>query len=62
MKISPYAIEKISPFIVDSLKGREIVSLFNNYGIRDIYDESGLPDIGKRNGQRPSKTEYVKKR
>jgi phosphatidylserine/phosphatidylglycerophosphate/cardiolipin synthase-like enzyme len=62
MKISPYAIEKISPFIVGSLKGRKIVSLFNNYGIRDIYDELGLPDIGKRNGQRPSKTEYVKKR
>lgn len=62
MKISPYAIEKIAPFIVSNLTGREIVNLFNNYGIRDIYDELGLPDIGKRNGQRPSKTEYVKKR
>jgi phosphatidylserine/phosphatidylglycerophosphate/cardiolipin synthase-like enzyme len=62
MKISLYAIEKISPFIVGSLRGKEIVNLFNHYGIRDIYDEFGLPDIGKRNGQRPSKTEYVKKR
>jgi len=62
MKISPYAIEKVAPFIVSNLTGREIVSLFNNYGIRDIYDELGLPDIGKRNAQRPSKTEYVKKR
>lgn len=62
MKISPYAIEKIAPFIVSNLSGKEIVNLFNNYGIRDIYDEFGLPDIAKKNGQRPSKTEYVKKR
>lgn len=62
MKITPYAIEKIAPFIVSNNTGREIVNIFNNYGIRDIYDELGFPDIGKRNGQRPSKTEYVKKR
>ncbi|WP_179354741.1 phospholipase D-like domain-containing protein [Winogradskyella vidalii] len=62
MKISQYAIEKIAPFIVGNLTGREIVNLFNNYGIRDVYDELGLPDIGKKNEQRPSKTEYVKKR
>ncbi|MBN3583386.1 hypothetical protein JYB64_13390 [Algoriphagus aestuarii] len=59
MKISLYAIEKISPFIVGGLKGKEIVNFFNNYRIRDVYDESGLPDIGKKSGHRPSKTEYV---
>lgn len=62
MKVSPYAIEKMAPYIVSHLTGREIVNIFNDYGIRDIYDEMGLPDIGKRNGQRPSKKEYVKKR
>lgn len=62
MKISAFAIEKIAPYIVGSKTGREIVNFFNDYGIRDVYDEIGLPDIGKLNGQRPSKTEYVKKR
>lgn len=62
MKISLYTIEKIAPFILGNLSGREIISFFNNYGIRDVYDELGLPDIAKRNGQRPSKIEYVKKR
>jgi phosphatidylserine/phosphatidylglycerophosphate/cardiolipin synthase-like enzyme len=62
MKISPYAIEKVAPFIVNALSGRQIINFFNEYGIRDIYDEFGLPDIGKRNRQRPSKTEYVKRR
>lgn len=62
MNISEYAIEKITPYIVGNLKGKEIVQLFNRYGSRDVYDEFGLPDIGKRNEQRPTKTEYVKKK
>lgn len=62
MKISPYAIDEIAPHLVGSKTGREIVRFFGNYGIRDVYDEKGLPDIGKSNGQRPSKTEYVRKR
>lgn len=63
MKISPLAIEQITPHIVGSKSGREIVKFFNDYGIRDVYDDdNGLPDIGKQNGQRPSKTQYVKKR
>jgi len=62
MKISAFAVEKITPFIIGNRTGRELVSLFNDYSCRDVYDERGLPDIGKLNGQRPSKTEYVKKR
>lgn len=62
MKISPFAVEKITPPIVGSKTGKQLVMLFNDHGFRDVYDEIGLPDIGKRNGQRPSKTEYVKKR
>lgn len=62
MKISSYAIEKIVPYLVGTKTGREIVKFFGNYGIRDVYDEKGLPDIGKANEQRPSKTEYVRQR
>lgn len=62
MKVSAFAIDKIVPYIVDGNTGKEIINFFGNYGIRDVYDELGLPDIGKLNGHRPSKTEYVKKR
>lgn len=63
MKISLFAIDKITPFIVGAKTGREIVGFFNNYGIRDVYDDdNGLPDIDKKNGQRPSKTQYVRRR
>lgn len=62
MKISPYAIDEIAPYIVGAKTGREIIKFFNNYGIRDVYDPQGLPDIGKANGQRPSKTEYIRQR
>jgi phosphatidylserine/phosphatidylglycerophosphate/cardiolipin synthase-like enzyme len=62
MKISPYAIAEIAPHLVGVKTGREIIKFFNNYGVRDVYDEKGLPDIGMANGQRPSKTEYVKRR
>lgn len=64
MKITPFAINKLVPFIKGdeyppSINGRDLVALFNKYGARDIYDDLGLPDIGKRNGQRPSRGEYV---
>jgi len=67
MKISPYAIENIVPFITGDYyppyrSGQELIKLFNNNGFRDVYDENGLPDIGKRNRQRPSRKEYVKSR
>lgn len=67
MKISPFAIEELVPFITGDeyppkRKGRELVALFNKFGARDIYDELGLPDIGKQNRQRPSRKEYAKAR
>jgi phosphatidylserine/phosphatidylglycerophosphate/cardiolipin synthase-like enzyme len=62
MKISPYAIDKITPHILGDNSGRELIIFFSNYGIRDVYDEYGLPDIGKLNKQRPSRTEYTRKR
>jgi len=62
MKISPYAIDEIAPYLVGAKTGREIIKFLGKYGIRDVYDEKGLPDIGKANEQRPTKTEYVRKR
>lgn len=62
MKITPFAIDKLTPHIIDGRSGREIIALFNKFGFRDVYDEKGLPDIGKANGQRPSRTEFAKKR
>lgn len=62
MKISPYTINKIAPYFARTKTGRKLTDFFGNYGIRDVYDEKGLPDIGKANGQRPSKTEYVRRR
>lgn len=66
MTLTDFAIKKLVPYITGDLcapyrKGPELVQLFNTYGERDIYDSNngGLPDIGKRNGHRPSRTEYV---
>lgn len=62
MNITEYAIQELSKSIKDLKKGREWVALFDKYGAKDVYDEIGLPDIGKRNSQRPSKVEYIKAR
>ncbi|MGY3054036.1 phosphatidylserine/phosphatidylglycerophosphate/cardiolipin synthase-like enzyme [Pedobacter sp. UYEF25] len=59
MTISPFATEELKDYVTGSRTGRELIKLFNNYGFRDVYDDLGLPNIGKRNGQRPSRTEYV---
>ncbi len=67
MKTSDFAIQELMPFIKGDdfspqRSGPELVELFNQFGARDVYDELGLPDIGKRNGQRPSRKEYVVKK
>lgn len=62
MNITEYAIQELAKSIKDLKKGREWVALFDKYGAKDVYDEIGLPDIGKRNSQRPSKVEYIKAR
>ena len=62
MKLTPFAISKIADCIKDVQSGKHWVAFFNSFGARDIYDSQGLPDIGKPNGQRPSKTEYINKR
>lgn len=67
MKLTEYAIDLLVPYVTaDGLpsyrKGSALVLLFNKYGFRDKYDSVGglgLPDIGKRSGHRPSRTEYA---
>ena len=62
MNITEYAIQELAKNIKDLKTGKEWVALFDKYGAKDVYDEIGLPDIGKRNLQRPSKVEYIKAR
>lgn len=62
MNLTEYAIQELAKSIKDLKKGREWVALFDKHGAKDIYDEFGLPDIGKKNAQRPSKGEYIKAR
>ena len=49
MNITEYAIQELAKSIKDLKKGREWVALFDKYGAKDVYDEIGLTDIGKRN-------------
>jgi phosphatidylserine/phosphatidylglycerophosphate/cardiolipin synthase-like enzyme len=67
MKISNFTINELVPFINGDenhprRSGPQLVTLFNKFGARDVYDETGLPDIGKKNGHRPSRSEYTKNR
>lgn len=59
MIITLFLAQKLAPFLIPNRTGKELVALFNKYGARDL---SGLLDIGKTNGQRPSKTQYTEKR
>lgn len=61
MQLSSFAINQIARQISACLTGIEWVAFFNSFGVRDVYD-GGLPDIGKANGQLPSKREYVDSR
>lgn len=59
MKLSPYVLQEIIELVKEQLSGLQWVKLLCAYGFNDIYDCNGLPDIGKANGQRPSKKEYL---
>lgn len=59
MKLSEYVINELAQLFKDQFRGKELVNLFDKQGLNDLYDGYGLPDIGKRNGMRPSKTEYI---
>jgi phosphatidylserine/phosphatidylglycerophosphate/cardiolipin synthase-like enzyme len=69
MKLAPATIHAFAPFVTGDgfgpyRKGSEIIDLINKYknGPKDIYDQEGMPDVGNKNGHRPSRTEYVKLR
>lgn len=66
MKISELSIQELYPFVNGDnpfsayRKGTELVSIFNKIGdYREVYDDEGLPSIGKKNGQRPSRKEFT---
>ncbi len=67
MKISELSIQELYIFVNGDnqistyRKGKDLVYLFNKYGnYREIYDDNeGLPFIGKKNGQRPSRKEFT---
>ena len=59
MTLSHYSIRELVPYVLAGRSGPDLIRLFNKYGARDLYDELGLPDIGKKNGQRPSRKEYA---
>ena len=62
MKLNLYNLYQIVDAIKDSQVGRYWVDLCDSVGFKDVYDEKGLPDIGKADGQRPSKKEYLRNR
>lgn len=53
MKLSDYAIQKLVPYVTGTgtlglyRKGKELVELFDQYGLRDVYDSNhgGLPKL-----------------
>lgn len=59
MELSEYVIKELAKLFKNYNNGSDWVLLMNKYGSNEVYDDKGLPDIGKANGLRPSKTEYL---
>ena len=62
MRINDYNLFQIIDAVKDAVVGSVWVDLCDSVGFKDVYDDKGLPDIGKANGQRPSKKEYLRNR
>ena len=62
MGINDYNLFQIIDAVKDAVVGSVWVDLCDSVGFKDVYDDKGLPDIGKANGQRPSKKEYLRNR
>ena len=68
MTISPFAVQGLVPFLTGDdnsprRTGRDLVTLFNSHGCRDVYDINGLPaDTKIKNGPRMSRKKYVENR
>jgi phosphatidylserine/phosphatidylglycerophosphate/cardiolipin synthase-like enzyme len=62
MKVNDYNLMQIADGVKEFQTGRKWVDLMDSIGYKDVYDDNGLPDIGKVNGQRPSRKEYLRKR
>ncbi len=61
MKISKFAIHEISDWIMGGRTGKELVALFNQFGMRDIYDykSGGLPKLEGQEHTNTSRTNYT---
>ena len=61
MKISEFAINEIAQTIMGVRSGKELVALFNEFGLRDIYNnqKGGLPKLEGREGTNTSRTNYT---
>lgn len=65
MRLSEYTIQQLVPFITGNdyppnRSGRDLVSLFNAFGFRDVYRD-GLP-LNPKTGQNFSRKQYVEDR
>jgi phosphatidylserine/phosphatidylglycerophosphate/cardiolipin synthase-like enzyme len=71
MKLSEYAIQELVPYVTGTgtlglyRKGKDLVELFNQYGLRDVYDSNhgGLPKLTE-NGEdmNTSRSTYTRDR
>lgn len=68
MNLSEYALNELIDYvrgengIIRRRSGRELVALFNQFGLRDFYDfnNGGLPTLeGRRNGMNTSRKDYT---
>lgn len=70
MELSEYAIQQLTPFVTGDNRlslyrtGAKLVTLFNKYGQRDVYDfdNGGLPKLSRNQTLNTTRTEYVKDR
>lgn len=61
MNISEYAIHEIAQAIIGNKSGKDLVALFNQFGMKDIYDyqKGGLPRLEGQEATNTSKTRYT---
>ena len=70
MKLTEYAVIELIPFVTGDngisirRSGPQLVSLFNKYGYRDIYDSQngGLPKLTEKQTLNTSRKDYTKSR
>lgn len=65
MKLTLFAIKKLTPLVIGGRSGPKLAELFNEFGCRDIYDynNGGLPiNPSSTSGHSYSRTQYTENR